>query len=215
MTQCASWIFSLILVLSFTACSEKNPLPNTAETKQIDFVFEVPNIELNKDQLVYNPKKSSWTLHGQLYSGYAVRYYDNKKTKERFGIFNGKKEGLAQEFYSNGSYQRVSNYKSGKLHGTKKSWANDSSHTLLSHFNYSSGKPHGEQLKWYPSGELFKKMHLNKGKEEGLQQAFRENGDLYANYEAKGGRIFGMKKASLCFSLKKQSVQFKKPDEIL
>ena len=45
------------------------------------------------------------------------------------------------------------------------------------------------------------------GKEEGIQQAFRKNGDLYANYEAKNGRIFGLKKASLCFGLENQKIK--------
>ena len=48
------------------------------------------------------------------------------------------------------------------------------------------------------------------GQEEGLQQAFRKNGDLYANYEAKEGRIFGLKKAALCFGLQNEEIKTKK-----
>lgn len=47
------------------------------------------------------------------------------------------------------------------------------------------------------------------GKEEGLQQAFRENGVLFANYEAKDGRVFGLKKAKLCFGLEDESIQLR------
>jgi antitoxin component YwqK of YwqJK toxin-antitoxin module len=87
-------------------------------------------------------------------------------------------------------------------------WSPDSSHVLLSHLNYVAGKVHGEQKKWYPTGELFKKLHLNMGKEEGLQQAFRKNGVLFANYEAKKGRVFGLKKAVLCFGLEDEKIQY-------
>ena len=45
------------------------------------------------------------------------------------------------------------------------------------------------------------------GKEEGIQQAFRKNGDLFANYEAREGRIFGLKKAALCFGLEDEKIQ--------
>ena len=45
------------------------------------------------------------------------------------------------------------------------------------------------------------------GREEGIQQAYRKNGALYANYEAKKGRIFGLKKASLCFELEGQKIK--------
>lgn len=46
------------------------------------------------------------------------------------------------------------------------------------------------------------------GMEEGIQQTFRKNGALYANYEAKEGRIFGLKKAALCYGLEDQSIQY-------
>jgi hypothetical protein len=51
---------------------------------------------------------------------------------------------------------------------------------------------------------------LNKGKEEGLQQAWLENGKIYVNYEAKNGRIFGMNRANLCYKLKNEKVQYAK-----
>lgn len=48
------------------------------------------------------------------------------------------------------------------------------------------------------------------GKEDGIQQAFRENSALYANYEAKEGRIFGLKKTALCFGLEDENIQYEK-----
>ena len=48
------------------------------------------------------------------------------------------------------------------------------------------------------------------GKEEGIQQAFRKNGDLFANYEARAGRFFGLKKSALCYELEDEDVQFEK-----
>ncbi|EPR68296.1 hypothetical protein [Cyclobacterium qasimii] len=46
------------------------------------------------------------------------------------------------------------------------------------------------------------------GREEGLQQAFRKNGELFANYEAKDGRIFGLKRAVLCVGLEDEVVKY-------
>ena len=100
------------------------------------------------------------------------------------------------------------NYHEGKINGEKKSWSPDSIHVLISHLNYVNGKPHGEQKKYYPTGELFKILNLNMGKEEGMQQAFRKNGALYANYEAREGRIFGLKKSQLCYQLDDEEVQY-------
>ena len=44
------------------------------------------------------------------------------------------------------------------------------------------------------------------GQEEGLQRAWRQNGKLYVNYEAKHGRIFGLKRASLCYELNDENI---------
>ena len=54
------------------------------------------------------------------------------------------------------------------------------------------------------NGQLAKRKNLNEGKEEGLQQAWLENGRIYVNYEAKNGRIFGMNRTNLCYILKRQ-----------
>jgi antitoxin component YwqK of YwqJK toxin-antitoxin module len=50
-------------------------------------------------------------------------------------------------------------------------------------------------------------MAIVNGQEEGMQKAWRENGKIYNNYEAKNGRIFGLKRASLCFQLEDEIVQ--------
>ncbi|MEM7512572.1 MAG: toxin-antitoxin system YwqK family antitoxin, partial [Bacteroidota bacterium] len=50
--------------------------------------------------------------------------------------------------------------------------------------------------------------HLVGGKEEGLQQAWRENGKIYNNYEAKNGRIFGLKRANLSYELDNEIIQY-------
>jgi antitoxin component YwqK of YwqJK toxin-antitoxin module len=67
---------------------------------------------------------------------------------------------------------------------------------------------HGEQKQWHQTGEIYKKIHLNMGREEGIQQAYRKNGALYANNEAKNGRIFGLRKATLCDGLEDENVKY-------
>lgn len=41
---------------------------------------------------------------------------------------------------------------------------------------------------------------------DGLQRAWRENGELYANYEARDGRIYGLKRANPCFDLEEERI---------
>jgi len=213
-------LFLVVIALVLISCTKENKGGSLAEEESkavittIDTLSKrlLPDSTVNKTQLNYDTKTSLWTLNDKIYSGYAVDFYEDGKPKEKIGILNGKKENESIYWYADGHYQQIAHYRNGKLHGEQKIWTPDSTHIMIAHLNYVSGKAHGAQTKWYETGELFAKLNLNMGKEEGLQQAFRKNGALYANYEAKGGRIFGLKKASLCFGLEDEVVQFPKDE---
>lgn len=201
-------ILILICAVSLGYCTY-NVEPKTYEpTKSVSIILDIPDTTVDKSELVYDRNNSLWKLNDQIFSGYAVSYYQDKELKERFGILDGKKQNQEIHWFPDGHYKRVSNYHKGKLHGAKKSWDHDEPHRLMSQLSYVTGKLHGSQTKWYPSGKVFKKMNYTMGTEEGIQQAFRENGDLYANYEAKDGRIFGLKKTALCFGIEDEQIQY-------
>lgn len=201
------WSF-LYLGMLLVGCSEQKGKSIADSTTHI--WPEVPDTQVEKSILCYNHKTSIWSLNNAPYSGFAVSYYPDNSPKEKFGILNGKKQDKLIRWYPDGHYKNLATYDKGKLHGEKKIWSQDSSHVLIAHYNYRRGWPHGVQKKWYTTGEIFKKINLNMGKEEGIQQAFRKNGVLYANYEAREGRIFGLKKAKLCYSLEDENVKYKK-----
>ena len=98
------------------------------------------------------------------------------------------------------------NYSNGKLDGTSKTFWKDGTPRSTSFF--IEGITHSTQLQWYKSGQLFKEMNYNMGVEEGMQKAWRENGAIYNNYEAKNGRIFGLKRANLCYELEDEIVVY-------
>ena len=39
-----------------------------------------------------------------------------------------------------------------------------------------------------------------------MQKAWLKNGKLYVNYEAKNGRIFGMRRANACYKLEDEII---------
>lgn len=200
----------LIVFLSYTifTCSENRmEQVGTSPLKWVDSL-EVPINEIDKSELIYDRLQSIWMLDGMPYSGQAISQYDEGTLKEKTGFLNGKKQNESIHYYPDGNHKSISNYHLGKLHGDKKTWLSDSTHVLVSHLHYHLGKVHGKQMKWYPTGELFKVLHLNMGKEEGIQQAYRKNGVLYANYEAREGRIFGLRKAALCYGLEDENIQY-------
>ncbi|WP_020538051.1 toxin-antitoxin system YwqK family antitoxin [Lewinella cohaerens] len=204
-------IFALFsLGVFFTSCTEKRDVKRSDTLVFTKALLEIPNIIIDNSELHYDNNKSLWSLNDQLYSGYAVSYYQDGNLKEKIGILGGKKQNQAIQWYPDGHYKQTANYHKGRLDGEKKVWSSEPAHVLIAQLNYNAGKAHGEQKKWYPTGELFKKLNLNMGREEGIQQAFRKNGALFANYEAKEGRIFGLKKAALCFGLENENIQYEK-----
>ena len=200
-------LFILLLSVLIIQCTKPTEQIISNDSTQIEKI-ELPAQTVDISALHYDNKVSLWTLDGQLFSGYAETMYPNGAIKQRFGVFQGRKQNETLDWYPDGHLKLSSNYHKGKLHGEKKAWSTDAPHTLISHLNYKMGKAHGEQKKWYATGELYQIMNFKMGKEEGLQRAYRKNGALYANYEAKEGRIFGMKKTALCYEVDNEEVQF-------
>lgn len=196
-----------VVLISFLSCITKST--NVIDKSPVKYL-EIPTNSIDHTLLSYDNTVSLWKLDNKPYSGYIVEYYPDSILKQKTGIIDGRKEHRSTFWHPNGKVKQIAFYHLGKLNGSKKVWSSDSTHILLSSLNYVEGKAHGEQLKWYSSGELYKKLNLNMGKEEGIQQAYRKNGDLYANYEAKEGRIFGLKKAALCFGLDDEIIQYEK-----
>ncbi|MFY0592311.1 toxin-antitoxin system YwqK family antitoxin [Roseivirga sp.] len=200
-------IYLVFLPMSFLLVACTLDKEGNSKNGNLEFRQEVPEITIEKSMLQYDPKISLWLLNGKPFSGFAISHYEDGSLMEKIGILDGKRENKVIKWYPDGHFKNITNYHEGKLHGEKKVWTSDSSHVLIAHYNFYLGRAHGKQRKWYSTGEPYKILTLNMGKEEGIQQAFRENGALYANYEARGGRIFGLKKAALCYGLEEESFQ--------
>ena len=201
-------VFILIVCLIVSGCSDhKKAKLNSASKAAVIKPLKIKDIIVGVNDLVYHRETSVWKINNKLFSGYAVTKFENGLLQRKFGVLNGKKQNEDVTWFKNGKIRSKANYYNGKLHGKKQIWSQDSIYTLVAEYNNYLGKGHGKQTKWYATGELFQIRNLQMGKEEGMQQAFRKNGDLYANYEAKNGRIFGLKKASLCFGLEDQKIK--------
>jgi protein SCO1/2 len=60
------------------------------------------------------------------------------------------------------------------------------------------GVRNGEYRTYYASGRPFELRHFKDGHEEGVQQAWTEEGTLYINYEVRGGRRYGLLNSTPC-----------------
>ncbi|WP_435624875.1 toxin-antitoxin system YwqK family antitoxin [Flagellimonas sp.] len=165
----------------------------------------IPDVEVKKELLVLNKIEGKWYYQGVPFGGYAIQTNDTGQLIEKIGFVNGKRQGLALKWHSNGLISSEKYYQENRLEGTTKTWWPNGQQSTES--NYSNRQRHGIQKKWYPSGQIARIMRFNQGKEEGLQQAWLQTGKLYANYEAKNGRFFGLKRSNLCYQLEDEVVQ--------
>jgi len=166
----------------------------------------VKQVAVEKNELEFKTNLGLIYYKNQPFSATSVTFYNDVIKSESIQYTNGKRHGVYQKWFPNGTLSFEAYYVNGLQHGKTKSWWKNGN--LRSEANYINGIVNGIQKQWYKSGNLFKEMTIVNGKEEGLQKAWRENGKIYNNYEAKNGRIFGLKRASLCYQLEDGDVQY-------
>lgn len=185
---------------------------STNKTNKQSYTFEKIQIDasiiVHKDSLHLNGNEGNWYYKDKLFNGFGVKYYANNSLKEKTGFFKGKKQGVYKVWFENGMLKMASHYHQNTLEGSYKSWWN--SGVLASEVTYKNGKAEGVERKWFRDGTLSKERNLLAGREDGLQKAWLENGKLYVNYEAKNGRIFGMRRANSCYKLENEKLVEKK-----
>ncbi len=198
-TQYCSNVFWGILLILLSRCGSPNSNPDSLTVDQ------PVQLVVLEDSISLNQKQGQVYYHGKPFSGRSESYYPNGQLASATDYESGKKNGQYMKWFQDGTKSYEANYSAGRPDGLITSWWRNGQ--LRSESNVTAGVPHGVQKQWYKSGAIFKIMNLVDGKEEGLQQSWRENGKLYNNYEARNGRIFGLKRAALCFQLDDEVVQ--------
>ena len=168
-------------------------------------VTALPQI-VSIDSLSLKPDLGVVIYRGQTFTGTGLERYPNDVIAAETNYVDGKKHGRATKYFEDGSLSYEAHYAMGKLDSISKSWWRNGHRR--SEANFVAGVAEGLQREWYTSGAPFKSLNLLAGREEGLQQSWRENGKLYSNYVARDNRIYGLKRANLCFSLEDQIVQY-------
>jgi antitoxin component YwqK of YwqJK toxin-antitoxin module len=195
-TKLLLFFFSMVILSCNTKISKG--IEVNAEEKLIN------DIEVLKKELVLNGNEGNWYYNGELFNGYGVKFHENETLIQKVGFYNGKKEDIAKIWFSNGVLKVESLYNQNQLTGSYKAWWDNG--VLASEAIYEKGKLQGVEKKWFKNGELAKLRNLDGGMEKGLQQAWLKNGKMYVNYEAKNGRIFGMRRANSCYKLEDEVV---------
>jgi antitoxin component YwqK of YwqJK toxin-antitoxin module len=78
--------------------------------------------------------------------------------------------------------------------------------TLQREARYAGEVLDGVYRTWYQDGRPYEVRHYVNGREQGLQQAWTPNGDLYLNYEMRNGRRYGYVNAQPCLPVVEENV---------
>jgi antitoxin component YwqK of YwqJK toxin-antitoxin module len=197
--------FLVYISLFLFSCEQEGESTKVEEVININMVHytdhKLENVIINRRNGLWLSKTDS-----TLISGFVFGIHPNDSMALKFGVVNGKKEGVSLSYFTSGKLNSKENYKNNKLSGVVKRWSEKYNYQLTAMLNYKKGKLNGEQKKWYNTGELFKIRNINMGQEDGMQKAFRKNGQLYVNYEARNGNHYGMKRSMLCVEVEDEKV---------
>lgn len=98
--------------------------------------------------------------------------------------------GAVVQLTGNGDSLAYTTYAEGRKEGLAKNWWPNGQ--LKSQRNFSKGDFDGILLEWFEDGKLYKKCLYKAGKEAGLQQCWNKDGSFKFNYVAKNGRKYGL-----------------------
>ena len=200
--------FMLTLFLVVSSCAKKENTAKTNKSKSVNRTPIIDTLYVNSEKLEKKVVGGIRLYNGELFTGYATKYHENKQLAEKVFYINGRKEGVATYWFDNGKLKKTIAYQNNQLEGSTIAYFFSGKPSSIK--NYSKNKLHGVQESWYRNGQLFKKQNYLKGRENGMQEAWMENGKKFINYEARNGRIFGLKRLNLCFGLENENIKKKK-----
>ena len=157
-----------IILLSYIK-SEKEDYSETSLTNYLVTVIKKAGVYDDDNGL-----KKSYDTYGNLESEYTLK--------------DGKINGTAKAYYTNGQVKVVSNFVSGTKQGASKEY--DESGNLTAEYNYANGEPSGT-YKIYEDGKLKVVGTLLNGRKQGQFKVYDSDGNLDKEYVMNGDSLNG------------------------
>jgi antitoxin component YwqK of YwqJK toxin-antitoxin module len=162
-------------------------------------VAEIPGIFVNQGMEILQTKEGKLYYNNQPFSGWRYELYANRDTALLVPFFQGKEQGLARQWYSNGQLREERYYEQGEKTGEHRGWWENGKQRFLYHFQHDAFE--GTQQEWNEAGLLYRSTNYKAGKENGLQQMWRNDGSVVANYVVRNGRNYGLTGVKNCKSV--------------
>ena len=149
--------------------------------------YEIDTSGIPKDTIDFNApgltyKNGRYYLSGEKYSGIVHKKQIGFNIVTYSSVYKGMLHGTYSSYYSNGKVFERRMYRN----------------------NLSLGKQLGY---WEETGNLKFEYNYYNDKKEGLQQAWRQNGSLYRNFEVHNGIRYGLQKTTTCYELEAEEIK--------
>lgn len=149
-----------------------------------------PDLKFKEEGLFYKDK---------IFSGYIVNTFEANGVTRKTPFENGILEGRELETFLDGSLATERNYKNGQREGMQRGFYPNGNPRF--EYNYEEGLLHGILKEWDSEGNLYSVTKMEKGQEVG-RKVWREDGQIYANYVFKNGKLVGLAGGKLCRQVK-------------
>lgn len=116
---------------------------------------------------------------------------------------DGRPDAVVDRFFASGALASRETYRDGRKVGVHWSFWPDG--TPRRRAPYGSGAAadafHGMARDWDENGRLRETRLYVRGREDGIQQSFGPDGELFLNYEARAGRRYGLVNSTPCMGV--------------
>lgn len=153
------------------------------------------NHKLQNDPSFSNHQDTVYYGH-QSFTGFCYALHPNGDTAFLKSYFNGLEEGPQKKWYDNKKLAEQRFYISGKKEGLQQGWWPDGSPKFV--YTAKADAFEGELKEWNYAGLLYKEFHYVNGQEEGSQKLLWDNGTIRANYVIRNGKKYGLIGLKLC-----------------
>lgn len=152
--------------------------------------FVIPELLVEITDVSLSKKAAIVYLGDSLFSGFLMEYHSNESLASKAGYLNGKLQGEAVQYYTDGQFKERRYYDVNRKTGYHEGfWPNGEK--KFAYF-FEKGIHEGALKEWYHTGEPFRFFNYETGKESGAQRMWALDGSLRANYVVKDGHRYGL-----------------------
>ena len=155
-----------------------------------------PNYNVLNIDTALKHNDNGYFYQGKPFSGYIIEQEKDGRVVYKLPIINGLENGLALAWYNTGEKLLERYFEEGKAEGLFKQWWPNGNYRYL--FNYKNDQFNGTQTVFFPNSKIRQKSNYQRGKEEGLQQTWDSIGQLVSNYTIKNNKLYGVISVKSC-----------------